>query len=392
MSSAAVDARSVRRRRRWAWAAPIVVAGGVATAAGIAGTSASGATPSLAHRTPAQLIAAVATSRSVAFTGQVDETAALGLPSLPGDSSTATLSWQSFLTGTHSARVWADGPDKQRLALLGQLSEADVIHNGRDVWTYTSDTNTVTHTTLPAHGTSPSAGTATPSASDPADSYSPSKLAAELLKAVTPTTSVTTGKPLKVAHHSAYTLVLKPKSSDSTVRRVVIAIDSKTSVPLRVQVYGSPSTPALSLGFSSVDFSRPAASVFAFRKPAGATVSSNPLTADRHGNRHEGHAPGTAKPGATKPGTSTSPSSTPSAHHDRVIGSGWTSVLETGSAALQGAGGGLLDRATTAVPGMPGARELHTTLLNVLMTSDGRVFAGAVSQSFLKHIAATTPN
>ena len=124
----------------------------------------------------------------MAFTGQVDETAALGLPSLPGDSSTATLSWQSFLTGTHSARVWADGPDKQRLALLGQLSEADVIHNGRDVWTYTSDTNTVTHTTLPAHSTSPSGATTTPSSSDPADSYSPAKLAAQLLKAVSPST------------------------------------------------------------------------------------------------------------------------------------------------------------------------------------------------------------
>ena len=130
--------------------------------------------------------------------------------------------------------------------------------------------------------------------------------------------------------------------------------------------------------------------MFAFRTPAGATVSSNPLTADRHGNRHAAHAQGKAKPGA---GAASTPSRAPStARHDKVIGSGWTSVVETGSAALQGAGGGLLDRATTAVPGLPGARELHTTLLNVLMTSDGRVFAGAVSQSFLKHVAATTPH
>lgn len=376
MSTTAVDARSLRRRRRWAWTAPVVVAGGVAAAAGIAG-AASGATPNLPGRTPAQLIAAVAKAHSVAFSGQVDEIAALGLPSLPGDSSTATLSWQSFLTGTHSARVWADGADKQRLALLGQLSEADVIHNGRDVWTYTSDTNTVTHTTLPARP-------AEPATTSPADSYSPAKLADQLLKAVRPSTKVSVDTAQTVAGRSAYTLVLQPRTSDSTVRRVAISVDSKTYVPLRVQVYGSPSTPALSVGFSQVSFAKPAASVFAFHKPAGATVSSNPLTTDRHGDRHAAHAQGKAKPGA---GGRPTPST---AHHQKVIGSGWTTVVEADSSALQGAGGGLVDRATTSVPGMPGARQLHTTLFNLLMTSDGRVFAGAVSPSFLQHVASTT--
>lgn len=387
MSTTAVDARSLRRRRRWAWAAPVVVAGGVAAAAGITG-SASGATPKLPDRTPAQLIAAVAKARSVAFSGEVDETAALGLPSLPGDSSTATLSWQSFLTGTHKARVWADGPDKQRLALLGQLSEADVIHNGNDVWTYTSDTNTVTHTTLPAH--SAKTGTTAPNPSTPADSYSPAALAARLLKAVSPSTSVSVDTAQRVAKHAAYTLVLKPRTPDSTVQSVTIAIDSKTFVPLRVQINDQSGNPALSLGFSKVSFSRPPASAFAFHKPAGATVSSNPLTADRHGRAHGDRQ---RVHGKTPPtGTTPAKPATTAGHHQRVIGSGWTSVVETDSSALQGAGGGLLDKATTTVPGMPGARQLHTALLNLLITSDGRVFAGAVSPSYLQHVAASTPH
>ncbi len=358
---------------------PVVVAGGVATAAGVSGT-ASGAPPKLPGRSPAQLIAAVAKARSVAFSGQVDETAALGLPSLPGDRSTATLSWQSFLTGTHSARVWADGPDKQRLALLGQLSEADVTHNGSDVWTYTSDTNTVTHTTLPAH--SAKTGTTAPNPSTSADAYSPAAVASQLLKAVSPSTRVTVDTAQRVAKRAAYTLVLAPRTKDSTVRRVTIAIDSKTYVPLRVQVVGSSGSPALSLGFSKVTFVRPAARFFVFRKPTGATVSSNPLTSDRHGRDHAGQA---RKPGAQH----ATPSS---ARHQKVIGSGWTSVVETDSSALQGAGGGLLDKATTSVPGMPGAHALHTALLNLLITSDGRVFAGAVTPSYLQHVAASTPN
>ena len=374
MSSTAVDARSLRRRRRWAWAVPVVVAGGVAAAAGISGT-ASGAPPKLPGRSAAQLIADVAKSRSVAFSGQVDETASLGLPSLPGDSAKATLSWQSFLTGTHSARVWADGPDNQRLALLGQLSEADVIHHGRDVWTYTSDTNTVTHTTLPAHEARPAAPT-------PADSYSPATVAADLLKAVRPSTTVSVGTAQKVAKRPAYTLVLTPKTRASTVKYVEIAIDAKTDVPLRVRVIASSGGTALSIGFSQVTFNRPAASIFAFRAPAGATVSSNPMTADRHGRRHAERSPQNR----------TQPATPSTAHHTKVIGSGWTSVLETDSSALQGSGGGLLDRATTSVSGMPGARELHTALLNVLMTSDGRVFAGAVSQHYLQTVAASNPH
>ena len=76
--------------------------------------------------------------------------AALGLPDLPGSAQSASLSWSTFLTGTHSVRVWVDGPARQRMAVIGELSEADIVHNGRDLWTYTSDSNTASHTMLPA--------------------------------------------------------------------------------------------------------------------------------------------------------------------------------------------------------------------------------------------------
>ncbi len=50
--------------------------------------------------------------------------------------------------------------------------------------------------------------------------------------------------------------------------------------------------------------------------------------------------------------------------------------------------GGLLDRATTAI-GSTGNRLLHTALVNAVFLADGRVFVGAVSPSYLEHVAAT---
>ena len=74
----------------------------------------------------------------------------------------------------------------------------------------------------------------------------------------------------------------------------------------------------------------------------------------------------------------------------KVLGFGWTSVLELPDAATSGLGGGLLRDATSPV-GSSGERLLHTTLVNALLLPDGRVFVGAVTPSALEHLAATTP-
>ena len=63
-------------------------------------------------------------------------------------------------------------PTRQRLALLGQLGESDLVRNGTDVWAWSSHDNTATHWTVPAghrarpmtpgvagrHGDDPAAG------------------------------------------------------------------------------------------------------------------------------------------------------------------------------------------------------------------------------------------
>ncbi len=363
-----VPQASDRTRRRLAWAAPVVVAGVVAGTVALSATSASGASPNLPARSAAQLLAAVQTSTTTAFSGQVSETANLGIPTLTTGNSSASLSWQTFLTGTHKARVWASGADKQRLALVGELSEADVVHNGSNLWTYTSDTNTVTHSTLPAH----SSAEQTPSATD----ITPAAAATKLLAAVSPTTKVTVDTAQRVAGRDAYTLVLAPRDASSTVRKVTIAIDAKTSVPLRVQIFGSSSKAAFSTGFTSVSFTRPAASIFAFSTPKGATVATDPLELHGSSGRRASSTPD-AKPAA--------------AGRTSVVGTGWTSVVElpAGSTAAT-LSGSTLHELTSAV-GSSGTRLLHTALVNAVILPDGRTFVGAVSPTALEHIAATTP-
>jgi outer membrane lipoprotein-sorting protein len=287
--------------------------------------------------------------------------------------SRASLSWQTFITGTHSARVWVGGPDRQRVALIGELSEADVVHNGRDVWTYTSETNTVTHTVLPRAAGSLHTARSAPSAAD----LTPGAAAARVLKAISRSTSVTVGSSRMVADRPAYTLSIRPKDKRSTVREVTIAIDATKFVPLQVQIFGAGSSPAFEVGFATISFTTPAAATFRFKAPAGATSSSDPLEAN--GRRNHWHH------GGPLPARTTHTPSAP-----KVIGSGWTSVLELPSGPASAVDNGMLRDLTSAV-GTSGARLLHTALLNAVIMPDGRVLVGAVSPALLQHIAATRP-
>jgi hypothetical protein len=76
----------------------------------------------------------------------------------------------------------------------------------------------------------------------------------------------------------------------------------------------------------------------------------------------------------------------------RVIGSGWTAVGVFPAAGLTGQAGGeagALLRSATAVHGSWGSgRLLRTSLISVLITSDGRALIGAVTPSVLYAAAA----
>src|SRR5581483_8692091 len=199
----------VRREVMRRWSVP---AAALAASAGFAVAPhafAASAHPKLPPRSAAALIAAVEQSRVQALSGTVQTIADLGLPQLPDSISGGGAGLQAMLTGTHKLRLWVDGPQRQRIALLGALAETDVVHDGADLWIYTSRTNTVTHQRL---------GNGAKHAPEPADTstsaqqLTPEAQARKFLRAVGPSTRVTVDRTARVAGRPAYQLVLAPRT------------------------------------------------------------------------------------------------------------------------------------------------------------------------------------
>jgi outer membrane lipoprotein-sorting protein len=386
--------------RRLRWIAPFAAGAAIAAAAILPGVAAGSDHPTLPARSAAQLLSDLATAQLPSLSGTIVETARLGLPELPSaGGSAAELSLMNLVTGSHTARVWLDGPSRQRVALVGDLAESDVVHNGAAVWIYSSTSNTATHLSIPA-GALSSARTALPSPVP-----TPAQVTSELLAAVTPTTRVTVDSTARVAGRAAYQIVLAPKDSRSLITSVTIALDSQTKMPLRVQVYGRDrGTPAFETAFTDVTFTAPPASVFAFIPPTGSTVTQSTLSQFFAGASGMGHRGKGGDVVATTPGIAGATPSTKghTAGGLRTIGSGWTAVVVTDAAGLTGpapAAAGppgslrssdqllslLLRSATPVAHG----RLITTSLLSALITDDGHIYIGAVDGAALQRVAAT---
>src|SRR6266487_1631130 len=92
------------------------------------------ASPALPARTPAQLLAALASHAGTppAMSGTVVESSAFGIPQLPGQQDPSSP--LSMLSGSHTIRLWYADPAHVRLALPVPLGETDVIRNGGTGW------------------------------------------------------------------------------------------------------------------------------------------------------------------------------------------------------------------------------------------------------------------
>jgi outer membrane lipoprotein-sorting protein len=257
------------RSARWAVPAGAVAAVGLA----IAGSAIAGAqaAPRLPARSTAQLLAAVAAAPVLpAMQAVVQETANLGLPALPGAPNSGSLSGLSLLSGTHTLEIWYDGPARVRVAIPVPLGETDLRRDGRDAWIWDSRAGQATHYVLPAAAANvPAQGIA------PQNVPTPPQLAQQLLAAIGPTTTVGLQPDVMVAGQAAYQLSLAPKDSRSLISQIRIAIDAEYPVPLRVQVFGrGAQRPAIQVGYTSLSFTRPDPSNFAFTPPPGAKVKT----------------------------------------------------------------------------------------------------------------------
>ncbi len=355
--------------RRWMHWVPAAVVPVLVGVTGLIGAATAGAAIDLPDKSAEQVLAMVADCTVTALSGTVEQSSALGLPALPagvGAGASGAGGALDLLTGSHTARVYLDGPTNVRVQVLEQLAERDVVRHASDVWTYDSSDGTVTHLSIPAAPV----GT---HVTVPGEVPTPAEVAGRFLTAIDPSTQVTVGGDTRVAGRTAYDLVLTPRAEDTLIGSVSIAVDSETGLPLRVQVLARGATkPAFTVGFTALSLVTPPAALFDFTPPAGATIHQQTLP-------ERAAKPASPSPTGTVSGSFASAPTT--------SGSGWSTVVRLPAGALPNAitTSPLLGELTHAVTG---GRALTTSLVSVLLAPDGTVLVGAVPVSRLEAVAA----
>lgn len=386
------------RRKAVRYIVPVAVAGVAAATIGLVPALASSGDPDLPKITAQELIEKIAASDTQQLSGTVKISTDLGIPSMGGlagsfapdgadDEGSASADPQKKLTelasGTHTLRVAADGPDKQRLSILDDASEYSLIHNGDQVWAYDSKSNAVYHAESAENAHDKAGPSKERQAAPDGVPTTPKALADQALKAADGTTSVTVEGTAQVAGRDAYRLVVKPEQSGSTIGSITIAVDAETGVPLKFTLRpSSGGKAAVDAGFTTVDFGKPDASSFSFTPPKGAEVTE--------ADEAEGHGKAEAEKARGDLGAF---------EGMNVIGKGWNTVAEIktpGGAALPSAESGevpagaqqFLDALGDKVTGKFGSGTVFKTrLVNALMTDDGRVYVGAVTKDALVNAA-----
>ncbi|WP_327235025.1 DUF2092 domain-containing protein [Streptomyces sp. NBC_01317] len=393
------------RRRAARYAVPVAVIGVAAATIGLVPALAAAGDPSLPKISAQELIEKIAASDTERLSGSVKISTDLGLPSLAGlgdlaggalapkdgaggggSASTADPSTKlmELGSGTHTLRVAADGPDKQRVSILEDAAEYSLIHNGDDVWAYDSASNEAFHATSPEGTEKGRSGNKAEGLSGKDVPATPREFAEQALAAAGDTTSVTVDGTARVAGREAYRLVLKPKQSGSTVESVKIAVDAETGTPLKFTLAPSSGGKAVvDVGFTKVDFGKPAASTFDFTPPKGTKVTQG----------DEARQADPVEPKLPKGGEGAGKTAPPT-----VIGKGWSAVYAFTSpdgaptakdtAGLPKEAQGFLDALGDKVTGKFGSGTVYKTrLVNALMTDDGKIYVGAVTPDTLVRAA-----
>ncbi|QMU67566.1 hypothetical protein [Streptacidiphilus sp. P02-A3a] len=385
LPGAALPTGGGRRSRRSRVLVPAAVA--AVAAVGVIAVPVFAAGSSLPSVSAQQLLAKVLSAHVQTFSGTVQSTVDLGLPSQlvsalpsalsgavggnagpsPAGSASAAASasaekeLSSVLSGTQLFQVAVDGPTRQAVSSSGQGFA--LVHDGGSAWIYDAGSHAATHLT------GVGAGSAAEAAHPAVD---PQQAAADALKALGSSTTVSVSGQSKVAGQSVYELSVRPKGSGSTVGEVRIAVDAANGMPLEVRVLPSDgSDPILDVAFSTVSFATPPASAFAFTPPSGTRVTQQSVPSPQ------------VKPVKPTRDRADSPNVT-------VSGSGWSTVWTVKPSAQQGKSGVAGELSAVKEFGKPvaGGTLVSTKLINVLVANNGTVYAGAVTPSVLEATAA----
>ncbi len=393
---------------RWipAVLAPVLVA---ATAVGFSVSA--NAAIDLPDKSASQILQLINTNPDIAFSGRVVKKAALGLPpmNIVPDISQASIDQMAksmpkemvdflpkasaqgelalaleFFAGVHTANIYVDGIEKARLQVLDLISERNFIRNGADLWFYDASKSLVRHSVIDPAEEAKAEKEALAlfnanSAKLPFDATSPAAVADYFLNEAGKDTVFTVGKDAKVAGRGVYQITGAPHNAGSLVASVTISVDAATGLPLSVVVKAvGESTPAFEIAFESITFAKPDASNFNFVVPAGSKVEevAAPTRAELE-KLVAGKAPTAADEARAK------------AETEKLIAQGWSAVAEIPADMIPAQLAELQQNKlfTELTKPVAGGRIFSTTLMNVFIADDGRIFAGSVTQQRLLEAA-----
>jgi outer membrane lipoprotein-sorting protein len=390
---------------------PAVMAPVLVAASAVGFSVSANAAIDLPDKSASQILQLINTNPDLAFSGRVVKKAALGLPpmNIMPDISQASIDQMAksmpkemmdflpkasaqgelalaleFFAGVHTANIYVDGVNKARLQVLDLISERNFIRNGSDLWFYDASKALVKHSVIDpaqeAQAKKDALGLFNAnSAKLPFDATSPAAVADYFLSQAGRDTVFTVGKDAKIAGRGVYQITGAPRNAGSLVASVTISVDAATGLPLAVVVKAvGESNPAFEVGFESITFATPAASNFNFVAPAGSKVEEVPVpTRDALEKLAAGKAPTAADKARAQ------------AEAEKLIAQGWSAVVEVPTDMVPAQITQLKENTlfTELTKPVAGGRIFSTTLMNIFIADDGRIFAGSVTQQRLLEAA-----
>ncbi len=306
-----------------------------------------------------------------------------------------------LIAGTHKIRVYASEVG-MRVQVLDPMSQRDFIVNQNEFWAYDARNATALTGTFDMEVSDEDKAEFEAEAQAQLDQYlaeiqldisNPEAVADYLMAQVGETTEVSVGKDHRIAGRTAYQLIAQPNAENSLVESVVISVDSETGMALDVKVYSiEQEEPAFHVGFESISFETPDASMFSFTPPAGTTVETMELPAELEADLEQLKSEYESKEFTNEDNAAMRAeleSRYAEAPKPAMIGEDWESVIYL-PAMPQEVPMEMMENELFAdlMTPVDGGKVFSTPLLNVLVLDSGEVYAGAVTIEYLQEVAA----
>lgn len=310
-----------------------------------------------------------------------------------------------LIAGTHRIRVYASEVG-MRVQILDPMSQRDFIVNENEFWAYDARNASALTGTFDMEVSDEDKAEFEANAQAQLEQYlaeiqldisNPEAVADYLMAQVGETTEVSVGKDHRIAGRTAYQLIAQPNAKNSLVESVVISVDSETGMALDVKVYSvEQDVPAFHVGFESISFETPDASMFSFTPPAGTTIETMELPAELEAELEELKSQYQSEYealGFTNEDNAAMRAELEARYADQpkpaMIGEDWESVIFL-PAMPQEVPMEMMENELFAdlMTPVDGGKVFSTPLMNVLVLDSGEVYAGAVTIEYLQEVAA----